>query len=156
MDELLLCPMTRQLCHAFFRDYENDPALFQDVSQYRPYVYTPEEADRFFDSKQRPDRQEMVVMMGGHPIGHVQIKNIDLEKRECELGATMQNDSYKGKGYGTRIVKLALQYAFDTLGMNAVWADTVLTNTRSQHVLEKVGFRYIREDGTFKYYCYEK
>lgn len=28
MDEIMLCSMTRELCHRFFRDFENDPAVF--------------------------------------------------------------------------------------------------------------------------------
>ena len=39
--------------------------------------------------------------------------------------------------------------------MVAVNADAVLKNTRSQYVMEKVGFRYLREDETFRYYRYE-
>ena len=42
------------------------------------------------------------------------------------------------------------------LGMAAVNADTVMKNTRSQHVLEKAGFRFVGEDGTFKYYRIER
>ena len=33
---------------------------------------------------------------------------------------------------------------------------TVMKNTRSQHVLEKAGFRFVGEDGTFKYYRIER
>ncbi|MDE6934999.1 MAG: GNAT family N-acetyltransferase [Oscillospiraceae bacterium] len=49
---------------------------------------------------------------------------------------------------------MILQYAFDVLGMAAVNADTVIKNTRSQHVLEKVGFQYIGEADGFEYYRY--
>lgn len=52
--------------------------------------------------------------------------------------------------------RLALQYAFGTLEMEAVNADTLVKNTRSQHVLEKVGFRYIREDEGYRYYRLER
>ena len=40
--------------------------------------------------------------------------------------------------------------------MVAVNADAALKNTRSQHVLEKVGFQYTHEDDTFKYYRCER
>ena len=68
------------------------------------------------------------------------------------MGIHLQNDSVKEKGYGTQAERLVLQYAFEELGMVAVNADAALKNTRSQHVLEKVGFRYTHEDDTFKYY----
>ena len=68
----------------------------------------------------------------------------------------MQNDSVKGHGYGTLAEKLALKYAFEVLGMNAVNADTIIKNTRSGHVLEKVGFRFIEEKDGFRYYRCER
>lgn len=37
-----------------------------------------------------------------------------------------------------------------------LYADTIRTNLRSQHVLEKVGFALVREDEDFKYYRIER
>ena len=51
---------------------------------------------------------------------------------------------------------LAVKIAFDELGMTAVNADAIMKNTRSQHVLEKVGFHLVGEDGAFKYYRIER
>lgn len=45
---------------------------------------------------------------------------------------------------------MAIKYAFDNLKMQAVNADVVLKNTKSQHILEKFN------DDTFKYYRLEK
>ena len=84
------------------------------------------------------------------------LKGIDTKKRECGMGIHLRDDSVKEKGYGTQAERLILQYAFEELGMIAVNADAVLKNTRSQHVLEKVGFQYVREDDVFKYYRCEK
>ena len=152
MKEISLCFMTRELCHQFFREHESDPAVYEDESQVQPYVYSEEAADSFYERKQVPGRLELVAMMDGRTIGHVQLKNIDEEKRECEFGFHMQNDSVKGLGYGTQIARLALEYAFENLGVDAVCAYTIPKNTRSQHVLEKVGFRYTTEKDGFRYY----
>ena len=156
MSEISLCVMTRALCHQFFREHESDPAVCQDESRFQPYVYSEEAADRFYERKQVPGRLELVAMLDGRTIGHVQLKNIDPEKRECEFGFHMQNDSVKGLGYGTRIARLALAYAFERLGMDAVYAYTLPKNTRSRHVLEKAGFRYIGEQDGYCYYRYER
>lgn len=48
------------------------------------------------------------------------------------------------------------RYAFDELGLAAVNADTIIKNTHSQHVLEKAGFKFVKEDGNFKYYRIER
>ena len=95
-------------------------------------------------------------MLDAEVIGELQLKQIDRDRKECTLSIHMQNDSVKGKGYGTQAEKLAIKYAFEKLGMLAVNADAVLKNTRSQHVLEKVGFRFVKEEGIFRYYRLEQ
>ncbi|MCR5556874.1 MAG: GNAT family N-acetyltransferase [Butyrivibrio sp.] len=56
----------------------------------------------------------------------------------------------------TRAEQLAIEYAFRELGMNAVNADAVKKNIRSQRVLEKVGFKLVNEDNDFRYYRIER
>ena len=47
---------------------------------------------------------------------------------------------------------MAIQYVFRDLDIPTLYADSIQTNTRSQHVLEKVGFTLTHEDKDFKYY----
>ena len=148
MSTVSIQPMTREMCHEFYQEFQNDPA----IGHYYEYVYTPEIADRYFDANSVADRKLFAIMVGDKIVGECKLKNIDLQKRECSMGIHLQNDAVKGKGYGTQAERLILQYAFEELGMVAVNADAALKNTRSQHVLEKVGFRYTHEDDTFKYY----
>ncbi len=152
MEEISLSIMTGELCHELFKGWENDPAIYMDTDMFAPYQYDEAGVDRYFKSKCDPSRVLFAIMRDGKPIGELQLKKIDRQNRECTLSIHMQNDTVKGKGYGTRAEKLALQYAFDILGMAAVNADTITKNTRSQHVLEKVGFRFIGEKDGFMYY----
>ena len=96
------------------------------------------------------------ILLGERVIGELEFKQMDREAGTCVLGIALQNDSVKGKGYGTEAERQALCYAFDELGMQTVYADAVLKNVRSQHVLEKVGVRLIREEGDFRYYACTK
>lgn len=148
--------MTRELCQELYRDWQNDPAIYMDMDQFGPYHYNEAVVDRYFDSRQTPTCVLFAIMRDGKPIGELQLKRIDRDRKECTLSIHLQNDSVKGLGYGTSAEKLALKYAFDTLGMNAVNADTVVKNTRSQHVLEKVGFQYRGEKDGFKYYRFAR
>lgn len=150
--DVTLAPMTRPLCHEYFRGFENDPDIFMDMSLFAPYKYTPERVDRYFEKQQSPGRSMFIIMLDGKPVGEVGFKHIDHAKKECELTIHLQNDGVKNRGIGTAAERLALDYAFETLGMETVNADAVLKNRRSQHVLEKVGFTFVREDGTFRYY----
>ena len=67
--------------------------------------------------------------------------------------AVLKNDSYKNRGIGTKAEQLAIDYVFHELDIPVLYADTILTNERSQHVLEKAGFRCLRTEGEFRYYC---
>ena len=148
--------MTRELCHELYKGWSNYASIYMDMSMIKTYFYNKASVDRYFDSKNEPSRIISAIMLDGKPIGELQLKQIDVEKAECTLSIHMQNDAVKDKGYGTQAERLAVKYAFDELGMVAVNADTIMKNTRSQHVLEKVGFHLIGEDGTFKYYRIER
>ena len=148
--------MTRELCHELYKSWENDDSIYMDMSIFKEYVYNEESVDHYFDSKQGTSRRIFAIMLEDRPIGELQLKQIDMDKRECTLSIHMQNDSFKGNGYGTEAEKLAIKYAFDELGMVAVNADTVAKNTRSQHILEKIGFQFLKEQGDFRYYRLEK
>lgn len=150
--DIALTPMTRPLCHEYFRKFEADPDIFMDMGRFTPYRYTPEWADRYFEKQQSPDRAMFLILLDGEPVGEVGFKHIDRAEKECELTIHLQNDRVKGRGIGTAAERLALDYAFHALGMETVDAGAVLKNKRSQHVLEKVGFTLVREDDTFRYY----
>ena len=152
MDKVTLKIMTRELCHEFYRGFQNDPDIFMDMSKFFTYQYSKEKVDRYFDQQQIPTRVVFMIMYNGNPLGEVKLKNIDYQKKECTLSIHLQNDSIKGKGIGTVAEKMALEYAFNKLDINVVNADAVLKNKRSQHVLEKVGFTFVGEDDMFKYY----
>ena len=104
---------------------------------------------------QTPERVVFAVMLDGAPIGEVQLKRINRERNDCTLSIHLQNDAVKNRGFGTQAEKQAVRYAFDVLKLDAVNADAVLKNTRSQHVLEKAGFMFTREDEMFRYYRIE-
>lgn len=157
MQTIRLKVMTREVCHELYKHWTNDASIYMDMRLFQPYVYDEAAVNRYFDAKgQDASCRLFAIMLGEQVIGELQLKQIDYDKKECTLSVHMQNDAVKGKGYGTQAERLAVRIAFDELEMTAVNADTVIKNTRSQHVLEKVGFRLVREDDTFKYYRIER
>ena len=157
MQTIQLKAMTRELCHELYRRWTNDASIYMDMRLFRPYVYNEAAVNRYFDAKgSDASRRLFAIMLGDQVIGELQLKQIDHDKKECSLSIHMQNDMVKGKGYGTQAEHLAVKIAFDELGMTAVNADAIMKNTRSQHVLEKVGFHLVGEDGAFKYYRIER
>lgn len=156
MANIRLLGMTKDLARRYFSHFEMDPMLFADDSRFRPYVYSQEESDARVERYAKLGRVYLAAMLNEDPIGEVVLKNIDPVQKHCTLGIGLVSDSYKNKGYGTKAEILALEYAFDQMGMETVFADSIHRNKRSQHVLEKVGFREIKRDDTFVYYRCDK
>ncbi len=83
----------------------------------------------------------------GEDVGSVYLRDIDLTNQKCEYGIFIGEESCRGKGIGTAAAKLALQYAFETLGMNRVFLRVFADNPRAIKSYEKAGFRC---EGTFR------
>ncbi len=149
---IALAPMTRALCRQFYQGFQTDPALYADPSQCVPYRYSDAWADAYFVRQMEKQRIHLAIMQGDAPVGEILLKEIDRANGTCSLSIHLQNDGVKGQGVGTAAERLALQYAFRDCGFRIVNADAIIANTRSQHVLEKVGFRFVREENGFRYY----
>ena len=80
-----------------------------------------------------------------HVIGSVDFKYVP-EDGVTEVGYGL-NPLWEGRGYMTEALKAFLDFG-RSLGIRTVLAETEQDNLRSQHVLRRCGFRFLREDGT--------
>lgn len=152
MSGVYLLPMTAEMYHDYFKEYQNDLDLYMDKQAYEPYVYSADKVDKYIQRQKGLNRKTFAIMNGNEMVGELIIKNI-VEKQSATIGVAMKNAKYKDKGYGTKAERLAIEYVFKELDIPVLYADTILTNTRSRHVLEKLGFEFIKEEGDFRYYC---
>ena len=152
---ITLQPMTPEMYHAYFQDYHNDPDLYIDKSKFTDYVYDEENVNRYIQRQIDLGRRCFAIIHDGEMVGELIIKNIE-EKKSATLGICMRDASCKDRGFGTQAERLAVDYIFNELDIPVVYADSILSNERSQHVLEKVGFRLIKVEGDFKYYRLER
>lgn len=151
MEEVYLVSMTAEMYHEYFREYQNDLDLYIDKSAYVKYVYDEEKVKRYIQRQQDSGRICFAIMYDNEMVGELIIKNIE-EHKCATLSIAMRNAKYKDRGYGTKAEQLAIEYVFHELDIPTLYADAILSNTRSQHVLEKVGFGLINEDKQFRYY----
>ena len=146
-----LLPMTAEMYHEYFKEYQNDLDLYIDKSAYTPYAYDAEKVNRYIQRQIELKRKVLAIMFDDEIVGEIVIKNI-VEHQCATMGLALKNISYKDRGIGTLAEQLAIQYVFNELDIPVLYADSILSNTRSQHVLEKVGFKFIKEEGDFRYY----
>jgi RimJ/RimL family protein N-acetyltransferase len=74
-------------------------------------------------------------------IGETGLYSIDWIARTAESGSWLYCAADRGKGYGTEAKLLLLEYAFERLGLNMIWAWVKERNARSQAALRKQGYR---------------
>ncbi|MBQ2659218.1 MAG: GNAT family N-acetyltransferase [Erysipelotrichaceae bacterium] len=82
-------------------------------------------------------------------IGSVYFRNVDHENSKAELGIFIGEADYIGKGYGTEIIKKAVRYGFEKMGLNRVYARVLDYNRVSYNMFLKLGFKtdaFLRED----------
>lgn len=151
--QVTLKGITRELMHLYYQGFQRDPDIFMDMGCFSEFCYDPKAVDLRFDRYiQAEDRRSFFIMDGASPVGEICLKEIDPVKKHAVMSIHLQNDSVKNRGIGTAAEKLILAYAFDQMNLEVVLADAVLKNTRSQHVLEKVGFDFVMTEGIFKFY----
>lgn len=146
-NNIYLKTFSREEYHWYWESYVADPVMDPN-----PYVYDKEKVDKKYDEiteKESWYPRVGIFLPDGSPIGEVSIKRIDYIKSRCELGIAIVNDNYKGLGYGTEAVELAIDYIFNTLKLKYIYADTMGSNIKMQKIFERLGFEFINSDEHF-------
>jgi len=100
-----------------------------------------------------PDwREQLIAEVDARPIGFVQI--IDPAREESrywgDIGDNLRaidlwigDAADLGRGYGTRIMQLALERCFADPAVRAVLIDPLASNTAAHRFYERLGFRFV-------------
>lgn len=89
-----------------------------------------------------PYRRSLAIEDGdGRHIGNVMYYNIDAVRREAEIGITVGEREYWGRGYGTDAVRTLVGHILRSTGFRRVYLKTLEWNGRAQRAFEKAGFR---------------
>lgn len=99
-----------------------------------------------------PWREQLVAEVDGRPIGFVQI--IDPAREESRYWGDVEPDlraidvwigeqADLGRGYGSKIMHLALQRCFAAPSVRAVLLDPLVENVGARRFYERLGFRFV-------------
>lgn len=67
-----------------------------------------------------------------------------LDKGEGELGCVLL-PQYRGQGFMTSAMRLAIDFGINNIGLNRIWAITSTQNEKAIKLLERLGFVKIRD-----------
>lgn len=83
----------------------------------------------------------------GEWAGEVVLNELNTDNESCGFRILLQGPRFYGKGLGTEASRLALDYAFGTVGVHRVELQVYDFNPRARHVYEKLGFTH---EGTMR------
>jgi RimJ/RimL family protein N-acetyltransferase len=75
-------------------------------------------------------------------IGFVALFHIEWNNQIATISVGIGESDYRGKGYGSEAIQLALNYAFNELNLHRVGLDVIGDNRRAIRAYEKLGFQY--------------
>ncbi len=77
----------------------------------------------------------------GRHIGNAMYYNIDFGRREAEVGITIGEPAYWGRGYGAEAVGLLVDHIFTETSLTRLYLHTLDWNLRAQRSFARAGFR---------------
>lgn len=110
-----------------------------------PHPYPDGEAERYFQRLQaemQADRAYVYSireMEEGNFCGLIELRAIEREHSQAELSFWLARESW-GQGYMSEAVQATVQFGFEVLGLNRLYAYHMLRNPAAGNILEKCGF----------------
>jgi len=86
-------------------------------------------------------REFIVESTQGESIGITGLLHINRRHGTAECYCIIGEKAYWGKGIGTEVHKLLVDWGFKNLGLNKIWADIRAENIAIVKVIEKLGFK---------------
>ena len=81
-----------------------------------------------------------IRLTGGRLIGSVGLRDIDPEHLQAELGFWIGLEWW-GQGYAREAAAAVIQFGFESLGLNRIYAHHMVRNPAAGHVLQAVGMQ---------------
>jgi len=86
-----------------------------------------------------PEELGFAAEIDGNLLGWVKLSRIRWISRSAYLTFAL-DQSWRGKGYGIRMLQAFLEFYFHVLGFRRITAEVYEYNTRSRKLVEKLGF----------------
>ena len=99
-------------------------------------------------------REQLIAELDNRPIGFIQIIDpfleetkywgkIDENKRAIDIWIGEEEDL--GKGYGTKMMELAIERCFNNSIVSGILIDPLKTNVKAHQFYQRIGFKFIGE-----------
>ena len=144
-----------KLLHEFRADLEIHVLADDDPWLPRPF----EHFEHFYEERLKSTELEawFVIEADGRMIGDCGLWDFDNTSRHCNLGISIGDRDFWGKGYGRDAVRVLVDYAFRHHNITKVCLTVTADNERAIKAYEAAGFeregllrRHVWNDGDYK------
>jgi len=79
------------------------------------------------------------IFVDGTPVGMVSLHDVDLINKNAFYGIYIAEEKQKNKGVGFAATQLALDFAFNAMGLHRVALEVLADNEKAIHLYKKIG-----------------
>ena len=135
-----LKPLSRDDATDKYLGWVNDPEVTKYLNVGR-FPVTKEKLIAYID-RMNESKEHVIfaIYCQDKHIGNITLNDIDWINRTANVGIMIGEKGLWGGGYGTEAVKLIVDYAFNRLNLQKVWAGVHRVNTASWKMFGKAGF----------------
>lgn len=106
--------------------------------------FTEEQVAQWISKLNKEKEVTFIAELDSKVVGTISLHDIDRTKMKTEVGRVVIDESMRGKGLGTKLLKYAIEYA-EKQKFKIMYANIMIKNIGSQRIFEKNGFLRIEE-----------
>ncbi|MBO4815923.1 MAG: GNAT family N-acetyltransferase [Clostridia bacterium] len=137
------------------RNYKNDDAneivtwirneeelFLWSANIYNKFPIEADDINNFYEEcSKKSNFYPMTLIENKKIIGHLILRNIDDKKEIIRLGFIIVDLNLRGKGYGKKLIKLAIEYAKNNLNAKEINLGVFENNINAYKCYKSVGFK---------------
>lgn len=125
------------------------------ADRYEKYPITPGDMNAYYDRDKDSRRiWGMTAFDGSEVVGHFTMRFPHEDNlSEIRLGFVIVDSQRRGKGYGRKMVSLAVRYAFDFVGVDKISLGVFENNRTAIRCYEACGFKRVQRETPESYRC---
>ncbi len=113
------------------------------ADRYKDYPAQPEDVMEQYEGD---NMHPLTAIVGSEVIGHILLRYPTDDRTLVRFGFVIVDDTKRGKGYGKRMLRLAIEYAQRELGARCITLGVFCENRSALECYKSVGFRITGED----------
>ena len=155
LNELRLRPYKAEDANAIISWIKDEAALRKWSSdRYGAYPIKPEDINYKYlecngDCAEPDNFYPLTATDENGPVGHLILRYTGGDKSNIRLGFIIVDDNRRGKGYGKRMIQMAIKYAFDMLGAKKITLGVFDNNLPAYYCYKAAGFKEVVMEESF-------